>query len=81
MGSGVYTIQVVETFTAAPLNLVSGISDMELVVRGGNLVLYTATRAGGGVLALDVDGAPDACAAGQALLSCSSCWITCSWRA
>ncbi|MDX5351162.1 MAG: hypothetical protein LPJ95_10745, partial [Paracoccaceae bacterium] len=30
---------------------------MELVVRGGNLVLYTATRAGGGVLALEVDGA------------------------
>ncbi|MFP5479983.1 MAG: hypothetical protein ACLGIE_09905 [Alphaproteobacteria bacterium] len=46
-----------ETFTAAPLNLVSGINDLELVERGGNLVLYTATRAGGGVLALDVDGA------------------------
>jgi Ca2+-binding RTX toxin-like protein len=53
----VYSFQIMETFTAAPLNLVSGISDMELVVRGGNLVLYTATRAGGGVLALDVDGA------------------------
>ena len=50
-----YTIQVVETFTAAPLNMVSGISDMELVVQGGNTLLYTATRAGGGVLALDVD--------------------------
>ncbi|WP_374641706.1 hypothetical protein [Tabrizicola sp.] len=46
-----------ETFTAAPLNLVSGICDMQLAARGGNLVLYTATRAGGGVLALDVDGA------------------------
>ena len=44
-----------ETFTAAPLNLVSGISDMELLVQGGNILLYTATRAGGGVLALDVD--------------------------
>ncbi|WP_103258867.1 calcium-binding protein [Tabrizicola aquatica] len=52
-----FNVHVVETFTAAPLNMVSGISDMELVVRGGNLVLYTATRAGGGVLALDVDGA------------------------
>ncbi|HOZ31281.1 MAG TPA: calcium-binding protein, partial [Tabrizicola sp.] len=52
-----YSFQVMETFTAAPLNLVSGISDMELVVRGGNLMLYTATRADGGVLALDVDGA------------------------
>ncbi len=56
-GLWVFKVQVVETFTAAPLNLVSGINDMELVVRGGNLVLYTATRAGGGVLALDVDGA------------------------
>jgi Ca2+-binding RTX toxin-like protein len=53
----VYSFQVVETFTAAPLNLISGISDMQLAVQGGNLVLYTATRAGGGVLALDVDGA------------------------
>ncbi|MBA3909840.1 MAG: hypothetical protein C0524_08095, partial [Rhodobacter sp.] len=52
-----YTFQVMETFTAAPLNLVSGISDMELVVQGGNVLLYTATRAGGGVLALDVDAA------------------------
>ncbi|MGL4237113.1 calcium-binding protein, partial [Tabrizicola sp.] len=49
--------QVVETFTAAPLNMVSGISDLELVVQGGNVLLYTATRAGGGVMALDVDGA------------------------
>lgn len=54
-GAGVYTFQVVETFTAAPVNMISGISDMELVLRGGNLMLYTATRAGGGVLALDVD--------------------------
>ncbi|MFC3085607.1 hypothetical protein [Tabrizicola soli] len=52
-----FKVHVVETFTAAPLNLVSGICDMQLAVRGGNLVLYTATRAGGGVLALDVDGA------------------------
>ena len=44
-----------ETFANAPLNLVSGISDMELVMRGGNLMLYTATRAGGGMLAIDID--------------------------
>ncbi|WP_137111474.1 calcium-binding protein [Rhodobacter sp. SY28-1] len=45
---------VTETFTAAPLNMVSGICDLELVVQGGKIVLYTATRAGGGVLALEV---------------------------
>jgi Ca2+-binding RTX toxin-like protein len=37
--------------------MVSGISDLELVVQGGKVLLYTATRAGGGVLALDVGGA------------------------
>lgn len=37
--------------------MVSGISDLELVVQGGRVLLYTATRAGGGVLALDVTGA------------------------
>ncbi|WP_309663253.1 calcium-binding protein, partial [Tabrizicola sp.] len=52
-----YTFQIVETFSNAPLNLVSGISDMELVVQGGNLMLYTATRAGGGMMAIDVDAA------------------------
>ncbi|NJS40343.1 MAG: hypothetical protein HC783_16585 [Rhodobacteraceae bacterium] len=51
-----HTFQVVETFTAAPVTLVSGISDLELVMHGGELRLYTATRAGGGVLALDIDG-------------------------
>ncbi|MFM7443807.1 MAG: calcium-binding protein, partial [Tabrizicola sp.] len=45
---------VVETFTAAPLNMVSGITDLELVVQGGKTILYSATRAGGGVLALEV---------------------------
>ncbi len=52
-----HSVQVVETFAAAPLNLVSGICDMKLIVKGGNTLLYTATRAGGGVLALDVDAA------------------------
>ena len=37
--------------------MISGISDLELVVQGGRVLLYTATRAGGGVLALDVTGA------------------------
>ncbi|MBL9053408.1 MAG: hypothetical protein JNN02_06725, partial [Tabrizicola sp.] len=50
-----HSVQLVETFAAAPLNLVSGICDMKLIVKGGNTLLYTATRAGGGVLALDVD--------------------------
>ena len=36
--------------------MVSNISDLELVVQGGKVLLYTATRAGGGVLALDVTG-------------------------
>ncbi|MDP3193689.1 calcium-binding protein, partial [Tabrizicola sp.] len=49
--------QVVEVFSAAPLHMVSGISDLELVVQNGRVMLYTATRAGGGVLALDVTGA------------------------
>ncbi|MCX7287392.1 MAG: hypothetical protein NTW20_07470, partial [Rhodobacterales bacterium] len=49
-----YSFQVEETFTAAPLNLVSGINDMELVVQGGKLMLYTATRAGGGLMAIEV---------------------------
>jgi Ca2+-binding RTX toxin-like protein len=52
----VYTFRVVETFTAAPLNMISGINDMQLVEENGRLMLYTATRAGGGVLALDVGG-------------------------
>ena len=46
-----------KTFAAAPANMVSGICDMELVVQGGSTLLYEATRAGDGVLALDVDAA------------------------
>jgi Ca2+-binding RTX toxin-like protein len=53
----VYSFRVVETFTAAPLNLVSGINDMELVEQGGRLMLYTATRGGGGLMALEVGAA------------------------
>lgn len=51
------TISVRETFLTAPLHLVSGIGDMLLYEQGGNLMLYTATRSGGGVMACDVDGA------------------------
>ncbi len=54
MGPEVVNFLVKETFTAAPLNMVSGICDLELVLQGGKTLLYTATRAGGGVLALDV---------------------------
>ena len=53
--TGVYTFQVVESFLNAPLNVLSGITDMQLVEHGGSMMLYTATRAGGGVLAIDVD--------------------------
>ena len=56
MGLGVYSFQVVETFTAAPLNLVSGINDLKLVEQAGRTLLYAATRAGGGILALELDG-------------------------
>jgi Ca2+-binding RTX toxin-like protein len=54
LGPKVISFQVVETFSAAPSHMVSGISDLELVVQGDRVLLYTATRAGGGVLALDV---------------------------
>ena len=52
-GGGWYSFQVVETFTAAPLNIVSGIRS-GIVVQGDDVRLYTATRAGGGMMALDV---------------------------
>ena len=54
LGPGVINFLVMQTFTAAPLNMVSGINDLELVVQGGKTILYSATRAGGGVLALEV---------------------------
>lgn len=56
-GLGVHTLQVVETLKAGPLNLVSGVNDLKRVVQGGPTLLYSATRAGGGILALDADGA------------------------
>jgi Ca2+-binding RTX toxin-like protein len=57
VGPEVTNFLVVETFAAAPLNVISGICDLEIVVQGGKTLLYTATRAGGGVLALEIGGA------------------------
>jgi Ca2+-binding RTX toxin-like protein len=50
----VYSFQVVETFLGGPVNLLSGITDLEIVDAGGALRLYSATRAGGGITALNV---------------------------
>ncbi len=49
-----YSFSVIETFTDASLHLVSGICDLEAVTTAGVTRLYTATRAGGGVLAIEV---------------------------
>ncbi|VDC33185.1 calcium-binding protein [Pseudogemmobacter humi] len=48
-----FRAEVVETFTDAPLNLVSGIGDMMLATIGGRVLLYTSTRAGGGLMVLE----------------------------
>jgi Ca2+-binding RTX toxin-like protein len=45
----------IETFTDLPVNLISGIGDMLITEQGGNRMLYAATRAGGGVVAFDID--------------------------
>ena len=49
-----YTFEVVETFLGGPVNLLSGITDLEIAQSGGVTRLYSATRAGGGVSALNV---------------------------
>ncbi len=49
-----YSFQVVETFLDGPVNLLSGITDLEIVQSGGVTRLYSATRAGGGIVALTV---------------------------
>ncbi len=49
-----YSFSVIETFTNAAVNLVSGITDLEVVTTGGVTRLYSATRAGGGVMAFEV---------------------------
>ncbi|WP_261341454.1 hypothetical protein [Fuscovulum blasticum] len=49
-----YSFQTIETFLGAPANLLSGVEDLLLSEQGGRLMLYSATRAGGGLLALAV---------------------------
>ncbi len=49
-----YSFSVIETFTDAAVHLVSGICDLEVITTQGVTRLYTATRAGGGVMAIDV---------------------------
>ncbi len=48
------SFQVIETFRDGPAFYLSGIADLQVVAGGGGLRLYSATRPGGGVLALDV---------------------------
>ncbi|MFM2391330.1 MAG: hypothetical protein RLZZ437_2885 [Pseudomonadota bacterium] len=49
-----YSFTVVGTFSDAPLAVVSGITDLFLRTQDGNVSLYAAGRAGGGVLSLNV---------------------------
>lgn len=51
-----FTFQIVETFTSGALNLISGVRDLLLWQSGGTTMLYGATRAGGGVIAVNVNG-------------------------
>ena len=52
-----YAFEVVETFLGGPVNLLGGITDLEIVESGGVTQLYSATRAGGGVSAFNVGAA------------------------
>lgn len=45
-----------EVFTSAPINMISWITDFLVVEQGGQRVLYSASRSGGGVLAFDITG-------------------------
>ncbi len=49
-----YSITAVGTFLDAPVNIVSGVTDLELRGEGAALTLYATGRAGGGVLSLNV---------------------------
>ena len=49
-----FQVNVLQTFTDAPVNMVSGIGDMLLTTIGGRLMLYTMTRAGGGILSFEI---------------------------
>ncbi len=51
-----FSFQIVETFTNGASNLTSGIRDLLLWQSGDTMMLYGATRAGGGVVALNVSG-------------------------
>ena len=48
------SFEIVGVFLDAPSRFVAGITDIELVRSGGDLHLYTVTRAGGGMLAFNV---------------------------
>ncbi|MCF1708741.1 hypothetical protein L0V05_07930 [Tabrizicola sp. J26] len=48
------TFRVVGTFLDGPGNLLSGITDMEVMTTAGGWQLFTATRPGGGVLSIAV---------------------------
>lgn len=49
-----YAFQVMETFGDAPLNMISGITDFQILGTGAGLRLYSASRGGGGILAFDI---------------------------
>ncbi len=56
-GRQVFKFTVGEVFTNAPLNMISWISDFLVTEQGGRRVLYAASRSGGGVIAIGIDGA------------------------
>ncbi|WP_283258448.1 hypothetical protein [Pseudomonas sp. GX19020] len=49
-----FQVRALQTFVDAPLNLISGIGDMLLATVGSRLMLYTTTRAGGGLLSFEI---------------------------
>ncbi len=49
-----YSFGVAGTFLGAPLHVVSGVTGMQLRQSASGLTLYAATRAGGGLMAIDV---------------------------
>ena len=55
-GRQVFQFTVGEVFTNAPLNMISWISDFLVTDQGGRRVLYAASRSGGGVIAIGIDG-------------------------
>jgi hypothetical protein len=54
VGARVLSFQRVETFLDAPEAFLSGITDLEAVPVGAGFRLYSATRPGGGLLAIDM---------------------------